>query len=194
MSVSEGIKDIFRDITRDKVCEALRNASVNASMSERGLAEEGVGLRPYFNSLGMIDIAEGPIRWINVIRKRVVHRTEHFLNYGVPDPRLSPSSPRVEIISEPRRRFIVFGRISGWTWDGEDSGTGIVGRLNSDSALKETVIRSRVKLTVVAYGKGAFWVVSSNYSEFNIEPSCFPSEEEWRSCQMVAQHLLADWS
>lgn len=194
MSKSESIKDLFRDDTRDRVCKTLQNMGISAQMSERGRSEEEVGLRPYFKSLGLIDIKEGPVNWINVIRKRVAHITEYFLNYCVPDPRLTPSSPIVLFKSELKRKLIVFGKISGFNWEGKDSGTGIIDCLNSDGSLREGLIKGKVMFTVSAYGKGSYWIISSSYSEFNITPHYCPSEEEWRVCQLIAQHLLADWS
>jgi len=185
-------KDIFRDETRDRVCEILQDMGINAKMSERGRPEESVGLRPYFKSLGMIEIAEGPIRWVNVIRKKIAHKTEYFLNYGVPDPRLDSASPKVLFKSEPERKLIIFGKISDLTWEGEDSGTGIIDRIKSDGSLKETIIKSKVVFTITAYGKGGYWIISSSYSELLVSPTHFPSEQEWSSCQMIAHHLLAD--
>ena len=192
MNTMGGLKDLVRDDTRDRIYKTLQNMGISAQMAERGRSEEEVGLRPYFKSLGLIDIRESPISWINVIRKRITHITEYFLNYCMPDSRLSQVSPEVLFKTSHKRKFLVFGKISDLTWEGKDSDTGIINQLNSDSVLKEAVINSKVVYTVTSYGKGGYWIISSSYTELNVNPTRSPSEEEWYSCQLIAQHLLAD--
>lgn len=197
MNVLNGLKEAFRDEARDKVCEVLQNIGINAQMSERGRPEENLELRPYCESLGIIDIAESPIRWINVVRKRVGHVTEYFLKYGVPDSRLSPSSPKVRIEAVPKYQFRLFGKITDLKWEREDSDLQIIGRMNSDGELKQMIIESRVNFTIHVHIDRGIWIISNDYSNFLTSPLYPPakySEEEWRICQAIAHHLVADLS
>jgi len=60
----DGLKDFLRDQTRDSVCEILQGMGINAQMAERGQPEENIELLPIYKSLGVINISEGPIRWL----------------------------------------------------------------------------------------------------------------------------------
>jgi len=90
------LRDIFRDHARDDICRGPRSFGIDAQMAPRGRAEEDIGE----GSLGVIDIPEGPIRWVNV-RKIVTgggrsSTTDYYTDYGVPDSRLGPNSPEPE--------------------------------------------------------------------------------------------------
>lgn len=78
MDTIDSLKDLVRDDTRDRIYKTLQNMGISARMVDLGRPDEEVGLRPYFKSLGLIDISESPICWINVIRKRITHITEYF--------------------------------------------------------------------------------------------------------------------
>ncbi|MFC2032742.1 hypothetical protein ACFLUS_05250 [Chloroflexota bacterium] len=56
----------LRDKTRDELCAGLCHMGIDVRMSERNRAEEKIGGR---NSMGVIDIPDGPIRWIKVYKK-----------------------------------------------------------------------------------------------------------------------------
>lgn len=186
--------DILRDRTRDTTCEILQSWSVDAQMAERGRPEEKIGLRPYRKSLGIIDIAEGPIRWINVIRNELRRLYVHILEYEVPDPRLDSSSPNVKITSEPKHKFLLWGKVVDLKWEGEDARLGVVNRLNSDNLLKETIIKSRVNVAINCHGNHGLWVISSDYDQFLSPPTNIPLDDEWRGFLAIASHLLTDWS
>lgn len=186
--------NIFRDPTRDTVCDVLRGMGIDAQIAECGRPEENTERGPFCESLGMIDIAEGPIRWINVIRKRLGHIREYNLKCGVPDGRLDPSSPKVQIESAPKRNFPLFGKVVDSQWKGEDSGLGLISHLSSDSLLKQKIIKSNVVMNISAHGNLGLWIISTDYSRHVSPPIWFPSEEEWQGCQSIARHLLTDWS
>ena len=66
------MKERLRDKTRDNLVAILNLIGVRAELSERGAVEEKVENSWYQRSLGRIDIHEGQIRWINILRKMVV--------------------------------------------------------------------------------------------------------------------------
>ena len=73
------MKDKFRDKTRDQLLDTLNLIGVKAKMTER----KGVNLGKlsiskdlekienswYQRSLGLIEVSESPIKWINVLKK-----------------------------------------------------------------------------------------------------------------------------
>ncbi|GAG14225.1 unnamed protein product, partial [marine sediment metagenome] len=85
---------------------------IDARMAERGQAMEGIG---GIGSLGLIDISEGPIRWINV-RKETDYdgdfeEIDYYTDYGVPDPKLETTRDLYGINTVPVKSFPLFGRI-----------------------------------------------------------------------------------
>ena len=56
------------DKSRDELADALNSVGVKAEIAERGRVEEVVENFGSPRSLGIIDIYEGPIRWINILR------------------------------------------------------------------------------------------------------------------------------
>ena len=63
------MKEKLRDKTRDELAGALNSLGVRAEMAERGRIEEKVNNAWYNRSLGVIDLPEGPIKWINILKK-----------------------------------------------------------------------------------------------------------------------------
>ena len=51
---------------RELVCAGLRRCGVDAQIAERGRPEEKIFSERGTESLGVVDIAKGPIRWVNV--------------------------------------------------------------------------------------------------------------------------------
>ena len=63
MSFLSRVRERFREKTRESFCAHLQSLGIDVHMAERGRAEEKIGNA---GSLGLIDVAEGPIRWVNL--------------------------------------------------------------------------------------------------------------------------------
>jgi len=184
------LKEKLRDKTRDRLCAALCAMGIDARLAERGRVEEKIGGG---SSLGVIDVPEGPIRWVNV---RTVttggggpyggSSTSYYTDYGVPDPRLEPDSQEPFMHSARKKTFPVFGQVVDVQWEGEDWGTGVIDRLNSDHQLKHPIMESH-DVTIEAIGDYGCWIISTKTCDI-------PSEELLSCYQTIAQHLLAEWS
>ena len=172
----------FRDKMRDDICAGLRALGVDAKMAVRGRAEEHSSAGTF--SLGVIDIPEGPIRWVNVYRVEGDRRTgppEYYTEYGVPDPRLNMNSPWTEIKSVRKKNFPLVGKVVDLHWEGKDNGLGIILRLNSDTSIKEPIMKSGdVKISNHRYLR--CWIIS---------PSVVVSRQPWNCYQRIAKHLLS---
>lgn len=131
------------DDTRDELCTALKNLGLNAQMAARGRVEEKIYFGPR-RSLGVIDIAEGPIRWVNVTEETSTWGGGDdpdfldFVVYGVPDSRVGPGFPEVRLKAVWVKTFP--GQITGVRWKGEDFGLGIVDRLSQDVSLASAML------------------------------------------------------
>jgi hypothetical protein len=67
--MASGWKEELRDKSRDELAYTLNSVGVKAEIAERGAVEEIAENSWHQRSLGTIDIAKGPIRWINILKK-----------------------------------------------------------------------------------------------------------------------------
>ena len=225
MGFFDKVKGSFRDSTRDDICFGLRSLGIDAQMAERGRAEEyikhgSISVWPGFTEcLGVIDIPEGPIRWVNVFRKTefrsefgggspiIIYRTV----YGVPDPRVDESL-RVIVTHD--------GPIAGWGqshWAPPEIRTPEIKllciRYYSPSVGEAVDLRWQgddLGLGIIDRLKGDISInqptVMSHHVTICAVPDhrCWiispetetgrpPSGELWSCYQAIAQHLLAEW-
>lgn len=165
---------------------ACRPLGIEAQMAERGRPEEKIGGKA---SAGLIDIRNGPIRWINVCSivdpNAQSFASADFTDYGVPDPRLEPNFPKYLINGVRVKTFPLFGGVVDLRWEGDDSNLGIISRLNSDTSLKDPIM-SGCDVTIWSHGDHGCWTIETKTKE----P---PSEELWNCYQAIAKHLLSEW-
>ena len=122
---------------RDKVCTALQALGIQAEMSERGRPEERIYAGLANRSLGVIDIVEGPIRWVNCITAWFASvdmdsDMPEYLVYGVPDPKVQSGFPKVRVKAVAVRTLPIFGKVKRVRWKGNDFGLGIKEHLSQN--------------------------------------------------------------
>lgn len=180
------LNKLFRDKTRNDMCAGLRELGIDARMVTRGRVEEGICGN---GSLGIIQIPEGPIHWVNVRKEEYRSQTGgivvYYTEYGVPDRRLGPKLT-VHIESVRKKYVPVLGPVHDVRWEGKDYSVGIISRLNSDEQLKEPIKNSR-DVKIKAIGDYGCWIISTKTREV-------PSRKLWDCYQKIAEHLLAEWS
>lgn len=105
------IREAFRVKMRDEFCAGLQQQlGINASLAPRGRREEQVKRANRARSLGLVDIPDGPIRWVNVQEVGGAMEDTHYCaTYGVPDQKIGPTFPNVSIKSVRGK-----GRSSFW--------------------------------------------------------------------------------
>ena len=94
------MKEALRDKTRDELAWNLANfAGVKAHMSDRGRQEEKMENSWYQRSLGVIDIADGPIKWINILKKDRSQKSpaKWWIVMGIPNSFEGSSIPKIKI-------------------------------------------------------------------------------------------------
>ena len=164
------------DTTRDKLCAGLRAMGVGAWMAERGRPEEKTGK----GSLGVIDIGQGPIRWVNVREVGDSENTAYMTEYGVPDQR---HLPQLQIRSVRVKTFPVFGRVIDVRWKGNDLGLGIAQRLSNDESIRGAIMGTRDEVTVQACSYLGCWLIVR-------DTEAAPSQEQLGCYQAIAENLL----
>ena len=128
------MKEQLRDKSRDELAYALNSLGVKAEMAERGRFEEKVEDSWYQRSLGVIDILEGSIRWMNVLKKDRNRKSppRWWIVLGIPDDRPVSTRQETKIKTVRKKSFPLFGKVVDVIWKGYDGGTDIVNTLSKD--------------------------------------------------------------
>ncbi len=180
------MKEALRDKTRDELTSSLNTLGIRADMSERGRVEEKMQDSWYQRSLGVIDMPEGPIKWINVLKQdgSRYNPPRWWIVFGIPDDNHVSNSEQVKISTVRRKLFPLFGKVVDVTWKGDDLGTGLTYILSNDHATKELAKRVG-NLEVRRYAEGfQGWVLQ-------VVKRLKPTNEDWEAILQVAEHPLS---
>ena len=196
MGILSPQQEFFGENPREVVCEALQGLGVDAHLAPRGRPEEKIDSHGALGrgSIDLIDIGNGPIRWVSVrFEGRPTEAgwlTAYHVEYGVPDPRVGEGFPKCRIESVLVKSSPVVGRMVDLYWEGEDFGLGVISRLNNDHQLKKPIVEESWGVRIKAIGGYNCWIISTP-SGFPVPPC--PSEELWNCLHTIARHLLAEW-
>ena len=189
----QALREKFRSHTRDEMCAALQAIGVQAQMLERGRPEEKI-TRGRRKSLGIIDIQDELIRWVDV-KKGFTHDYEDGrdtywdIEYGVPDSRLIACCHKVKIKTVRLKTIPVFGKVVDLKWEGEDLGLGLSERLNFDVLLNKLLMDTH-DMEIGSYPEDSCWILTASPSTEK-QPTPAPSVYLWECYQAIARHLLA---
>ena len=174
----------------DRVFIALNDLGIDTQYSETYQREQVIGIGDMFKankSLGLINIKDGPIRWINFKEARKNkgrggdYRCIYHMDYGVPLPNGSRIMEE-RIFAAGLKRFFLFGPVVRIRWKGEGWGRIVANNLNADALMrKPTVMDSGIELTW--YPEHLCWIISTK--EWRR-----PSKEQWNGYQALAKHLV----
>ena len=187
-------RERMRDKTRDNLTKALTSLGVRASMAERGRTEEAVRKGMFTRSLGIVDIDDGPIRWVNSIKQDGSQHSppRWWTVFCVPDADRSgaPQDLRhvdnrqfVNVKTTREKSFPLFGKVTGVTWDGEDHGAGLLDTLSADPAVTR-LARKVGSLQIEGYDKEFHgWTVQ-------VDAALRPKRQDWDALLRIAAYLL----
>jgi len=137
--VRERFHERWRDKTRDDIAKALNSLGLRAGMAERGRPEEEVCKRTFTRSIGVIDIAEGPFRWVNIVKQdgNQYSPTRWWTVFCLPDEerddnpddlRYVDNRQAVDIKTSREKSFPLFGRVTAVTEEGAEEHIEKLGR------------------------------------------------------------------
>ncbi len=212
MGLFERMKQRLRGTTaRDRLCSELCAMGLDARLVERGQPEETVTAGLVGTSLGLVEVPESPIRWINLIEHLASrYAPAAFTNiYLAPDVGV-PDGGYVVLNTLPIRSAVVHGRVVDVQWQldfvgtkavaarehawNEDRKNGLLARLNGDARLRDILIRSDHDVAVRSVPGCRCWAMSSGSCQDDRRgsktPQFAPSEEQWDSYQAIARALL----
>jgi len=155
--------------------------------------------------LGVINIAKGPIPWVNVTEATISvgdpdGDMPYYLAYCVPDTRIGPGFPDVRVKAVKSRRGW-WARLSfvqvviGVRWEGEDFCLGIVQHLNKDLSVASAITsgQSWERISEVNPRDGPLEIRADRDRScwiFIVKDALTPSKQEWDCYQSIANHLL----
>ena len=166
---------------RDRIFIALSDLGIDAQFSETYQPEHAIGISELFktnNSLGLINIKAGPIRWINFKECRESrggdHRCTYTMDYGVP---LTSGSKitKERILAARLKKFSIFGPVVRIRWKGEGWCRNVANHLNGDALMGQpAVMDGGIELT--CYPEHLCWIISTK--EWRL-----PSRGQWNAYQ-----------
>ena len=190
----ERFHERWRDKTRDNLANALNSIGVRAEMAERDRPEEGICKRTFTRSIGVVDIADGPYRWVNVVKQdgNQYSPTRWWTVFCLPDEErnVAPQDLReidnrqfVNIKTSREKSFPLFGRVTAVSWEGDDHGTGLLDTLSGDAVV--TLLAKKVGcLEVAGYDKEfQGWTVQ-------VDTGLRPKRQDWEALLRIAGYLL----
>ena len=183
---SKLMKEKIRDKTRDNLAHALNSLGVQAEIADRGRVEEKVHNAWWNRSLGVIDLPEGPVRWINVIKKDPSKESPPmwWINFCIPDERPISGNREIDVKTVRKKTFPLFGQVIGVDWKGKDHSTGLVNRLSYDQSAKDLATRTG-NIRIRSYSKEfQGWTVQ-------VAARFEPTRQDWQIIQKIADYLLS---
>jgi len=180
------MRELLRDKTRDKLAQKLNSLGIRADLAERGRSEEKIENSWYQRSLGIIDIPEGLVRWINILKKDGSKNSppRWWIILCIPDERPIPNHKAVDIKTIRKKTFPLFGKVVDVTWKGNDHGTGLAEVLSNDEAVK-TLAKKIGNLTVHSYAKEfQGWTLQ-------VDRRFGPINQDWATIQKIANYILS---
>ena len=170
----------------ERLSTGLVDLGIDAQLSETPQTQQKIGTGGLFkvnSSLGLINIQDGPIRWINLKEARenksrhgAIVRYTYYMDYGVPY-QSGARVPKDWVFSVRVKRFPIFGAVVGIRWTGRGLGREIADRLNADSLLKRpSIIDSDFEIT--SYPEHECWVLSAG--KWRV-----PSRDQWDAYQAL---------
>jgi hypothetical protein len=180
------MKEIFRDKSRDELARNLNSLGVRADLAERGRTEEKIENSWYQRSLGIIDLPEGLVRWINILKKDASKNSPPlwWVVLCIPDERPVPNYKAVDIKTVRKKSFPLFGKVIDVTWKGNDHHTGLAEVLSNDEAVKNLAKRIG-NLTLHSYAKEfQGWTLQ-------VDRRFEPTNQDWATIQKISDYILS---
>ncbi len=178
--------EMLRDKSRDELAQNLNSLGVEAELAERGRAEEKVENSWTQRSLGVIDIRDGLVKWINVLKQDGGRYSppRWWIVLGIPDERPLSKHRAADIKTAETRSFPLFGRVVDVTWRGKDHHTGLARVLSNDEEVK--ALAKRIGNLVIRSYAREFqgWTLT-------VDRRFEPTGQDWSTIQKIANYILS---
>ena len=128
----------------EQLLHHLQEIGVKASLAEKGVDEEKVGLSRSFmrSSVGVIKVAGRNVDYINVIGVASQYGVNYFLDYLVRTPGWSGRKKQKKTKMVRKKSPAIWGRVVDIEWKGDDY---LSQQLNLDYRLKDILLQTDFK-------------------------------------------------
>jgi len=186
---------------KHRVCVGLCGLGLDVRIVKRNQTEEKYTLRwtlgQDYESLGLIEIRNSPIRWVSILRTNKLKFEPNgdydVILYVVPDAQVSAKGGYRLIESVQDRSVPMIGRITGINWKCRIKDR-LVRQLNDDTLLNERLAKLEEDITVRSFPEYQCWSISTSSRSVGVDALFFqgriPSRDQWDCYEMIAHHLL----
>ena len=182
--------EMFRDQTRDDMAQLLSVFGIKTELAGKGRPKESISLSygwvPGRESLGIIDIEDGLIAFINVIKTK--GRDQHGpaiykYVFCVPDKTIPMEHKALSIKTIRRKPFPIFGKVLGVEWQGANNLEPLVRLFSQDDEENEFVTEFGDVNIKTHPNKFQGWTIETNKRNL--------TGDHWHTLQKIANHLIS---
>ena len=162
---------------------------VNTVVSERGRPEEDIratGGLPGVGSLGIIDVSDNLIKWINVVRTRTRDGQGGPARYrivlGIPDSSVPLDHNQISMKTVRRKSFPIFGKVIGVNWEATNENLQQLATLFSDDPDIDQLVTRSGDISIYTHpNKFQGWTIEVSSRNF------FPMQDDWDAIKKIAK-------
>ena len=174
----------------DQLFQHLQEIGVKASLLERGVEEEKVGVSRTWGqrSEGVIQIAGRNVNYINVISVASQYGVRYFLDYLVRSPSWTGKKNRKKTRMAVKKSSGMWGRVVDIEWKGDDY---LSQGLNFDYQLKDKLLQAELGEL-----SGSIWIFpeTKKYGYARVRTSyLLPSSDLFEAIDIIAGHIRSGW-
>ena len=173
----------------EQLLHHLQEIGVKASLVEKGVDEEKVGLSRSFmrSSVGVIEIAGRNIDYVNVIGVASQYGVNYFLDYLVRSPNWSGKKRQKKTRMVRKKSPAIWGRVVGIEWKGDNY---LSQQLNLDYRLKDILLQTdfkKLKSNIVIF-------LEPKYEYARVRTTyLLPSPDLFEAIDIIARHIKSGW-
>jgi len=169
----------------EQLLRHLQEIGVKASLAEKGVAEGKVGMSRSFmrSSVGLIEIADRNINYINVIGVASQYGVNYFLDYLVRSPSQSGRKGQKKTRMVRKKSPAIWGRVVNIEWKGD---VYLSQQLNLDYQLKDRLLQTKPKKL-----KGNIEITPEPKYEYTRVRTAYllPSSDLFGAIDTIAKHI-----
>ena len=185
----ERVFEKLRDDVRDDVASGIQLFGIKIEMAERRRPEESIRGASFFGrgSLGIIDVSDDLIKWINVVRTKRRDKngpSRYRIVFGVPDNTIPANHSQLRMRTVRKKSFPLFGQVMDVYWEGTATIKPLM-KVFSDDEDIDKLVSDVGDMTIYTHpNKFQGWTVE-------VASRFIPTERQWATLQKIANYLLS---
>jgi len=170
---------------REELCQHLQKIGVRAYIAQIRDDREKIGQRRSSGekSMGIIELKNRNIAFINVIGVASQYGTHYFIDYLVRNPNMTEKRKLKKTRLVRRKSALLWGKVVGIEWKGDES---LAESLNFDYGLENKLLHSELKDS-----GGGIWIFPEPKHEYVRIRTAYslPSPEAFETIGIIARYV-----